>query len=271
MMLISINFYWVYDLPNWSFAALTIAVFVLFGLGGLFATRTWVRRLHKVDHSHNDIVGFYLAAVTVFYGITLGLVAVGTWNTFSSINDKVDSEAQVISSLYRDITGYPEPFRTALQQDLQAYVKNVIEVSWPQQRKGIVPGGSAIFLNRFQRHLFGFSAGNKAQEIIQAEAFKQYNELVEYRRSRLNAVHTHLPSALWTLVIVGGLISIIVTFFFDTKSFWMHFWLTSLLSALLGLLIFLVGTMDNPFRGGLSVSAEPLQLVYHQLLKPEKI
>ena len=76
------NFYWVYDLPTWLFAVLTIAVTVAVGLAGLFATRKWVRRIHGDVHSHNDVVGFYLGAVCVFYGITLGLLAVATWQKF---------------------------------------------------------------------------------------------------------------------------------------------------------------------------------------------
>src|SRR5215469_1156118 len=105
------NLYWVYDLPNWLFGALTVAVFVALGVSGLFVTRGWVRRLHIVDHSHNDIVGFYLSAVTVFYGITLGLFAVGTWTAFSDAEGKVDHEAAALAALYRDVSGYPEPVR----------------------------------------------------------------------------------------------------------------------------------------------------------------
>lgn len=265
------NFYWVYDLPNWLFAVLTILVYVAFSLGGLFATRKWVKRLHQIDHSHNDIVSYYLAAVTVFYGITLGLVAVGTWDTFTAIDGKVDSEAQVVASIYRDVNGYNEPWRTEMQKDLQGYLYNVIHVSWPLQRRGIVPAGSGVFLDSLQRHLMSFQPHTMAEEINQTEVFKQYNILVEYRRSRLNSVQTGLPTSLWALVIIGGLICIVVTFFFDTRSFGMHFWMTSLFSALLGLMIFLIATMDNPFRGGLSVSAKPLELVYKQLMKPTAV
>jgi hypothetical protein len=38
-------------------------------------------------------------------------------------------------------------------------------------------------------------------------------------------------------------------------------------SALLGLLIFLLGAMDNPFRGEISVSAEPFELVYQRRMQ----
>ncbi len=79
------NLYWLYDLSNFLFGILIIGFFVAVGVVGLYLTRRWVRRLHLVEHSHNDIVGFYLAAITVFYGITLGLVAVGTWETYSDV------------------------------------------------------------------------------------------------------------------------------------------------------------------------------------------
>ena len=259
--------YWVYDLPNWLFGLLCIATFVGFGVGGLYMTRGWVRRVHQKDHSHNDIVGFYLAGVTVFYGITLGLVAVGTWNTYNEVQSKVDHEAQVVSSLYRDVGGFPEPGRALLKKDLRDYVREVVDVSWPQQRRGIVPTGSALMIDDLQAHLIAFEPTTPGQQILHAEAYKQFNNLVEVRRSRLDSVTASIPSSLWFLVIIGALISIAVTLFFDTPSFSMHLWMTVLMSGLLGLMIFLIGTLDNPFRGKVSVSAVPLETVYQQTMK----
>lgn len=262
----SFSLYWVYDLPNWLFGILTILVFVAFGVAGLFPTRRWVRRQHRVDHSHNDIVGYYLAAVTVFYGITLGLVAVGTWTSYSDVQTKVDREAEVVGGIYRDVGGYPEPIRDVLQGDLKDYTRYVIDISWPQQRRGIVPVGSGIFLERFQKSLLSFEPITVGQQILHAETYKQFNNLVEARRARLSAVTTGLPGSLWTLVILGAVISIAVTLFFDTLSLRMHVWMTILMSGLLGLMIFLVGTLDNPFRGKVSVGPGSLELVYAQIM-----
>ncbi len=261
-----VSFYWVYDIPNWLFCLLTILVFVGFGVAGLLPSRGWVRRQHRINHSHNDIVGYYLAAVTVFYGITLGLVAVGTWTTYSDVGTRVDREAEVVSSLYRDITGYPEPIRDSLQKNLRDYLGNVINVGWQQQRQGIVPTGSGIFLERFQKQMLAFEPGTPGQQILHAESYKQFNNLVEARRARLNAVTIGLPGALWALVILGALISIAVTLFFDTQSLSMHLWMTILMSTLLGLMVFLIGTLDNPFRGKVSVGPDSLVLVYQQLM-----
>jgi hypothetical protein len=261
------NMYWVYDLPNFVFGLISISSFILFGLVGLSLTRRWVRRLHQVDHSHNDIVSYYLAAVTVFYGITLGLVAVGTWNTYSEVETKVDREAQIAASLYRDVSAYPGPFGKALTGDLKSYLHEVITVSWPLQRKGIVPTGSGVYLDAFQADMLSFEPTTPGQQILHAEAYKQFNLLVEARRSRLNSVTASIPTSLWLLVIIGALVSITVTFFFDTPSFSMHVVMTCLMSGLLGLIIFLVGTLDNPFRGKVSVGPLPLIRLYQLIEK----
>jgi hypothetical protein len=260
------SMYWVYDLPNFVFGLLSVAAFVAFGLAGMFATRGWVRRLHA-DRSYNDIVGFYLAAVTVFYGITLGLLAVGTWTTYSDVETRVDQEATAVGALYRDIGSYPEPTRTMLENDLREYTRQVIDVGWPQQQRGIVPTGASAILSKFQAHLLEFEPTTKGQEIVHAEVYRQFNDLVQSRRGRLDSVTKGLPGPLWALVMVGALLSIGLTWFFDVPSLTIHLWMTVLLSALLGLMIFLVAAMDHPFRGKISVGPEPLERVYDQLMK----
>ena len=258
--------YWIYSIPNWLFGLLCTCAFVSFGVVGTYTTRAFVKRVHREDHSHNDIVGYFLAAVTVFYGVTLGLVAVGTWNNYSAVQDKVDRESQDVASLYRDVSSYPEPTRTLLQVDLKQYVREVIDQSWPQQRHGIVPTGSGLYIDHLQDHLLQFHPGTMGEQVIYQESYHQFNELVESRRARLDSVTTSLPRSLWWLVILGALVSITTTMFFDMRSFVMHLWMSVLMSGLLGLMIFLIATLDNPFRGKVSVSPVALERVYQQLM-----
>lgn len=261
------SLYWLYDLPSWLFAVIVIALFISFGVIGLHLTREWVRGVHRIDHSHNDIVGSFLAALTVFYGITLGLVAIGTWETFSAVGDKVDAEAAVVASLYRDVGSFPEPLRTELRQDLAGYLDNVMTVSWPLQRKGVIPTTSGRYVAAFQDHLMAFDPSKPNEQILETEVFKQLNTLVELRRGRINAVTRGIPMPIWALVLIGGMLCITTTWFFHTPSFRMHLWMTVQICALLGLLVFMVGILDNPFRGEVSVGSEPFELVRSQLIQ----
>jgi hypothetical protein len=256
------NFYWVYDLPNWLFGVLAVALTIAIGLGGLYATRRWVRRVHGERHSHNEVVGFYLGAVCVFYGITLGLVIVATWQNYSDVDARVGEEAAAVGALYRDVSSFPDPNRTELQADLRQYVLQVINVAWPQQRRGVVPQEEGVTLSKFQVHLAQLEPATEGQKAIYAESYRGFNMVAQLRGRRLQGVRTGLPGPLWTIVLVGALLTTALTWFFDMRSQSMHLWMTVILSALLGLLIYLLGALDNPFRGEISVGPQPFQLMY---------
>ena len=263
------NLYWVYDLPVWLFAVLTITVTVVVGLAGLYLTRKWVRRVHGSQHSHNDVVGYYLAAFCVFYGITLGLLAVATWQTYTDVETRVGQEAARVGVLYRDVSGLPDPYREQLQADLRAYIRQVVDVAWPLQRKGVVPETEGKVLSEFERHLTEFEPQTEGQKALYRQAYTSFNELADLRGRRLQSVRQGLAAPLWTVVFAGAFLSIALTWFFDMKSLSMHSWMTVMLAALLGLLIFMLGALDNPFRGDISVGPGPFDLVYHRRMLSE--
>jgi hypothetical protein len=157
--------YWVYDLPNWLFGTLTVGAFVAAGVAGLFITRRWVERLH-VGHPYNDIVGFYLAGMAVFFAVTLGLLAIGAWSSYTDVEGKINHEATALGVLYRDIGAYPEPARTIMQDDLRRYTRAVIDVGWPMQQHGVVPNNATGILNDFQEHFMSFEPETERQKIL---------------------------------------------------------------------------------------------------------
>jgi hypothetical protein len=243
------NLYWVYDLPNWLFGALSIGICEAIGLGGLYATRKWVRRIHGTEHSHNEVVGFYLGAICVFYGITLGLLAVGTWQIYSDVDTRVGEEAAAVGVLYRDISSFPEPSRTELQADLRQYTRQVIDVAWPLQRRGIVPQNEGVLLSGLESHLVSFEPRTEGQKLLYAEAYRGFNRLAELRGRRLQSVREGLPGPLWTIVFAGALLSIAVTRFFDMRSQSMHVWMTVMFLCTSGPVDFSAGRDGQSFPG----------------------
>ena len=262
------DMYWVFNLPIRLFGLLIITVTVAVGVVGFRATRKWVRRVHGEEHSHNDIVGFYLAAICVYYGITLGMLAIGTWQAYSDVDTKVGEEASVLAALYRNVSNFPDPKRAELQADLREYAHQVIDVAWPLQHRGIVPQNDANVTGAFQTHLVGFDPAAEGQKALLAQTYREFDRIVELGRIRSQSVTAALPAPLWSVVLVGALLNIAVPWFFDMKSQSMHFWMTAMFSGLLGLLIFLLAAMESPFRGEISVGPEAFKLVCEQLMKP---
>ena len=264
------NMYWVYELPSWLFGVLTMAVTTAVGLSGLYATRRWLRRVHGDRHSHNEVVGYYLGAVCVFYGVTLGLLAVAAWQTYSDVETKVGEEAAALGALYRDVSSFPDPNRTELQSDLRRYTRQIIDVAWPEQRRGIIPQEDGDTLNTLQTHLTRFEPTTESQKAIYAEAYHGFNRVADLRGRRLQSMHGGLAASLWIVVLAGAPLNIGVTWFFDMRSQRMHFWMTVFLSALLGLLIYLLGALDSPFRGEIGVSPELFEIMYVRRMQEGK-
>src|ERR1041385_3049865 len=105
---------WFYTIHSLYCALFLIAAIEIISMSGLFITRRLILpRLHL--EATNDAVSGTVQAIGVFYGITVGLIAVGVWNTHSDASDLVSREASAIGGLYRDVSGYPEPLRGELR------------------------------------------------------------------------------------------------------------------------------------------------------------
>jgi hypothetical protein len=262
-------FYWIYDYSSSLIGALFAALFVGVTWFGIFAFRGVIRsRIHR-DGSANDMVGFVLSSFSVLYGLLLGLLAVAAYQNFSSVSDLVTRESSNVASLYRDTQGLPESERGKLQAELRDYVRYVIDEAWPLQRKGLVPAGGSERVTAFFKDLIAFKPQDRGEEIVFAEALHQFNAFVEVRRERLANVTTGIPPVLWWVVGLGAILNIVLIWMLNMEIH-VHLILGGMLSLFLGIVIFLIAALDNPFRGEVSVGPDAFQLVYDSLMKADE-
>jgi len=260
-----VNLLWLYDIPNWASLLVIVGGTLVIGWVGLFGMRSWVSNLHG-EKNHNEVVSYFLAAVVLFYGVMVGLIAVGVWEQFSSTDEKVALEASALAAVYRDVSAYPEPDRSRLQGDLREYTRSVIDKSWPLQRRGLQPTETTQILWRFQADLEAFQPTTTSQSLLHEEVLHAYNNLVSLRQMRLHNVGSGLPAAVWVVVALGAVLTLSVSWFFQTISFSVHFWMVTLTAALLGLIIWLLVVLDHPFLGQVSIGPEPFEQVYDALM-----
>jgi hypothetical protein len=53
------------------------------------------------------------------------LIAVTVWQNYSNVAGTISEEASRVAGLYRDVSAYPEPARSQMQQELRSYVDYV--------------------------------------------------------------------------------------------------------------------------------------------------
>jgi len=256
-----------FDIPLMVAGPAIIGSLFLFAVVGLLVVRRRVLpRLHiRVEDSH--FTGTMVHSVMVFYGLAVALMAVNVSETYTDVSKIITGEASSLNALYRDVSSYPEPIRLELQKELRDYADQVIHQAWPLQRRGQTPTAGIEHMSRFQAVLDKFEPATEGQKLLHGETLHAYNEMIQARRLRLDAVNTGLPAVMWAVIVAGAFISLSVSFFFKVEDARLHGILVSLLAALIGLLIFVTFALDRPFRGDLGLPPDPYQLVYDQLMK----
>jgi hypothetical protein len=256
-----------FDLPLLITGPAIIGSLCLFAVVGLLVVRRRVLPRLRVHTADSEFSGALVQCVMVFYGLAVALIAVSVSQTYSDTSKIVSGEATALASLYRDVSCYPEPIRARLQQGLRDYVAYVIREAWPLQQRGQVPAGGVELMDRFQTSLVAFEPSTEGQKLLHGEALRAYNNMIQARRLRLDAVNTGLPTVMWTVILVGAIIGLSATFFFKVEDARLHGILVTLLAAFMGLVIFMILALDRPFRGDLGIGSQPYQLVYDHLMK----
>jgi Protein of unknown function (DUF4239) len=261
------DFYWVYDIPNWLFFLISTAFFIAFAVFGLLTVGNKLEKKLKLTYHNNEAIAAFLGLSGVFYGITLGLIAVGTFDNFNQTYGIVNEEASALAALYTDISILEKPEKEKLMSTLRAYTKNVIEVEWQQQKIGITPNDNKNIFEDFKTIWFNYNPESVKDKIIYGEVLDQYNKLIEKRNLRLNAVTTCLPATIWGVLFLGAFINIVMTWLLVIKNRKLDILINTLVGLLLGTLIFLIASMDNAFRGEYCVSSDAFQLLLDGIMK----
>ena len=259
---------WLYEIrPFYVALVLVIWVETMALIGLVLARRFLLPRIRYVEGG-NEAVSGTVQAIGVFYGITVGLLAVGVWSTNSNSQQLVSNEAMCIGALYRDVTGYPQPLRADLQSMIRNYTIFVINDAWPAQRRGqgqLISGGTRM-MDDFQAKLYTFEPASPGQVALHSETLKAYNSLIIARNSRIEAVNGGLSTTMWVVIWVGAIISIGVAYLFKIPDGRLHALLVALIAGFLAMVLFMITVNDRPFYGYMSVTPDSYQLILNRII-----
>jgi len=251
--------YFLLQLPPFVLLGIIILFFSVLGYAG---TRL-VRRFFKLTilRAHNEIVGYVFAVVGGFYGLLMGFVVFLVWDTMNTAQNNANREGSLARALYRDIRYFPEPARVQpLMNTYLKYVKVVVDTEFREmeQMKEPSQGGHNLF-----NEVFTQMEQLDAHEPKIEQMFNNLNELATYRSLRQMDASAEIPIEIWVPLLLGALIIMLFAMILDVESIRLHLFVTSLLSAFIGLVIYIILILDHPFTGKIKI--EPTQ--YRVILK----
>ncbi len=244
----------VYSTPTWLWGG----IFMLLLCGSACAGLVIFDRLVHVDirRAHNELAGFTVAVISVVYAVLLAFIAIATWESYTAADNVVQSEADYVGAIYRDTLGLPPQMGQDVRNDLESYVKTVVNQEWSVQHEGRMPSRGWESLGRLHLAIVRMQPKTIAEGVIQAEMLRTLNELYRARENRLSAAEGHIPHVIWWIIFLGGALVTAFTYLFGFHDLRMHLVMTAAVAASMGFVVVLIIALDWPFRGNVSIAPD---------------
>lgn len=225
---------------------------VAMSLAGLAVAR---RSLHRHDLAKIQEVASYLFGVVgTLYAVILGLVVVDSMSRFSEARLTVEAEANAISDIVLFASQVPGEGQRRARRCAEAYVESVSEVEWPLMASGETSPATRKLALDLSTALLSFEPRTEREQEIFAGQVEALGQFWNSRRARsATAGRDGLPPLEWLILIVGGLITVIYTFFFKPDDFRLQLAITGMLSAVIALNLYLVLMFGSPFSGDVKI------------------
>ncbi|HEX4387469.1 MAG TPA: DUF4239 domain-containing protein [Steroidobacteraceae bacterium] len=246
------------DLPIWALFILLLLLTALAMSGPLLIRRRIP--FHSL-RTNNEVAGFKFATIGVLYAVLLAFVVIIVWERFHDAERALVAESGAAATIYRLSGGLSKEVGAAMRIKLSAYLKSVLEEDWPAMAAGGASPATNNALNAIYAEFVHYRPGDLHDSDLQADLFRQLDQLTQARRERLIMGEGTVPGAIWFVLFLGAVLTVSFTFFFATENVVTQSLMTGVLAALIFSAILVIVAIDRPFTGAVEVSQEPIRLV----------
>lgn len=232
-----------------------VAVVLTYGLARLAVRRFPFEQLAESGEGF----GSFCNVIGVLYAIVLGYVLVNVYETYSTANDKVETEASLLIDLMRDAEGLPLIEGLRLRKATIDYADSVIHQEWDH----MVEFGE-YHLDTF--HKFGqlyrtaarVKCQNDEQRLFLGEIVRRLGDLSATRRERIEVSTERVPDVLWAMMLGVGLVNFFMAFFFPVEQPKIRVLFLCSTAAVMTFTTLLIFVMDRPYKGSLGIKPHSL-------------
>jgi hypothetical protein len=212
----------------------------------------------KEDEEREDVAGYVTMMVGVMFALILALALVSVWEDKDSAEGHVATEASSLHETYLLAASMLPADQQRIQDAANAYAGYVIRTEWPAMRSGKEIGDTGWqLLSGLRTSFLSADVASPARQAVLSDATTQLSNLADARRGRLDDTEKRMPSVLWIGLILGGLLTVALTFIYGIEQRFTHIGMVMGLAALIGFMLILIYNLDNPFNQGIGADSSP--------------
>jgi hypothetical protein len=211
----------------------------------------------------SELIGLALSVVAVIYAVPLALIAGEAWSDFTEARTAAAHEAGEVARTMQLGTSLGPDVAATTRTALAGYARAVIEQEWPQMTRGHRPDVAGPLLEQWRARLLGNAATPVTVRLLQ-----QLDELSAARAERILAVDEGLIGAIWWLIGVGGVITLLLCAAIGAEDLVLHRIACGLVSLAIMSVVLLIVATDRPFHGVPRVPPDAMREVLATDLDP---
>lgn len=207
-------------------------------------------------------------ALYVMFGVSLAFALFLVSEEFADAQRTVEREAGSVESIYRLAGQVAEPEGGQIQELAESYARVVIDEEWPLIGQGSEsqPSPQAeTLVEDLEEGIIGFEPSTSGEQTLHAQLLTSVDDLGDDRQIRLLESRRGLPSVLWVVMVIGGILTIAFTFLFAVEPPWFHRLITAALAALVVLVLFAIYRIEYPFTGEVRVGPDAFEVVLDEI------
>ncbi len=253
-----------YTLSDVQLLVFLTTVTVLISLVSIFLVRRFVPS--HILYKDNEMLGSISALVGVIYGVLAGLMALYLLNNINIASDAVLKEASAVANIYRDTIWLDDPLRTNIQEIVEKYLNQVINVEWPEmsKNKGVSSEGDTIIVNFDDAIITASKTAPQLSLIILRDLLSEVKSLYDARQQRIQLSYSSLEVEIWVVIILGTILTLGINYLFG-MNIYLHVISVSAASMMVSAIIFLMITLDRPYQGEFAIDPGPFVSILKQV------
>ena len=234
-----------------------VLVSTLLAVGGMLIVRKRVGV--KAPASYHEVAGYLLSVIGTLYAVLLGFVVVDAMGKQQELRVIVEQEASGVANIFLCSHGLPDPMRKRIQVLCREYVVDVVNDEWDCMRGTYSPRAFAG-ARSLRKESTSKTTDNEQDETIRGRMLEEMCQMTDKRRTRLVTTQLGVAPIMWAVLIVGGVFTVLFTYFFGVENLRAQIIMTVLVATTLSLNVFLVFVFAYPLAGDVAVRPDAFQM-----------
>jgi hypothetical protein len=221
-----------------------------------------VRRYVKVDTltSYHEVAGYLLSVVGTLYAVLLGFVVVDAMQHMQDVRGLVSMEASGLANVFLCSEGLPDEKKKTIRSLCHEYAEEVINDEWNTLKEGKYSQKTFHTVFRIWKEITTFNPTTQREQQLDQQLISEICSMTQNHRTRVVSSTRGVAPVMWVVLIIGGLFTVIFTYFFGIESLRAQALMTFLLAMTLSLNVYLVYVFGNPMATDLGIKPGPFQL-----------